>query len=261
MADTDPKMAIKAFAAIAAQLIQALDNDKVSKIAGKSLSEEDFTTTLLNKLNSITGNNSGDQNAVNVPISAIVGITGANVQAVLSELKSMVDAVDSEIGTSILAPVADLAGLKAITGMTDKALVLAETIGLFRYDEQSAVAESGENIVSPTTGGGRWIRMSTIMVQAAIDITISAISGIAASHVQGALEELKVDADAAQASADHAHTDATNALTNAATAQATADAAKAVTDDLINNLTIAALKLMMTNELTNAALDAIVTNY
>lgn len=261
MADTDPRNAIKALAAITAQLIQKLDDDKVAKVAGKGLSEEDFTTTLLNKLNAISGTNTGDQDAVDVPISAISGMSATQVQAALSELKTMVDAVDTDVASSILPPVADKTALKALTGMTDKTLVLSEGTGLYRFDEQSAEAESGDNIVAPNSGTGRWIRMSKVDVQQAIDITIDAISGMSAANVQAAIEELKADADAAQAAADAAQSTANTAVTNAATAQATANAAKSVTDDLVNNLTLTALKAMMTAELTNSTLDDIVTNY
>ncbi len=261
MSSTDPREALLMASAIAADLIQAIDDKKVDLIAGKQLSEEDFTTVLFNKLNALSGNNTGNQTALTVPTSLIPGISGSNVQVVLGELKTMLDMVGTETGTSLLPPVADKTALKAIVGMVDKSLCLAETIGLYRFDINSAVAESGDNVIAPNSGSGRWIRVSKITVQAAIDITVSAIAGITSNNAQGVFDELKTLVDTAQTAANAARGDATNALTNAATAQATANAAKAVTDDLVNNLTLDALKAMMTAELTNQDLVDIVNNY
>lgn len=96
MPDKDPKEAIKATAEITALLIQQLDTDKVAKVIGKNLSEKDFTTDLFNKLTSITGINTGDQEANKVPVSAINGIVSSNVQDVLTELRSQISEVVSD---------------------------------------------------------------------------------------------------------------------------------------------------------------------
>ncbi|MBI4856172.1 MAG: hypothetical protein HY818_05475 [Acetobacterium woodii] len=52
---------------------------KVDKVTGKQLSSEDFTTTLLNKLNNITGTNTGDETASTIKTKlGISTLSGSN---------------------------------------------------------------------------------------------------------------------------------------------------------------------------------------
>ena len=77
------------------------------------------------------------------------------------------DAIDTEIGTvrnKIQSAVADIASIKAIntTNMTDKTLILVESLGLYRYDSSSAVTGNDNTVITPTTGNGRWLKLASI---------------------------------------------------------------------------------------------------
>jgi hypothetical protein len=78
---------------------------------------------------------------------------------------SFIAAVVSASGTAILEPVQNLAALVAIdtTTTVDKSIILAEDDGLFRFDKDSVATVNGTTIVAPTVGGGRWIKISTII--------------------------------------------------------------------------------------------------
>jgi hypothetical protein len=61
-------------------------------------------------------------------------------------------------------PVANLAGLQAIntTILNDNILVMVKSLGLFRLDLASSASADNVNIVQPTTGSGRWLRITDI---------------------------------------------------------------------------------------------------
>ena len=76
--------------------------------------------------------------------------------------KGQLDAVSSGMAQGLLTPVADLVALKAVavSAGIDKYMINVESLGLFRYDAQSAVTSDDAYVVTPTSGGGRWIKMS-----------------------------------------------------------------------------------------------------
>ena len=102
----------------------------------------------------------------------------------IASIAAMYTAINNEItsamaGTyrnSILAPVADVTALKAVTGMNDKDIIFVEGLNaIFAYDAQSnatdntttsSEANTSPNVVQPTSvtgdNAGRWIRISTI---------------------------------------------------------------------------------------------------
>lgn len=68
------------------------------------------------------------------------------------------------LGGSLKPAVADKAALKAIdtsnaTTHPDKTLILVESSGLYRLDRDSEATETGDFVIAPTTGAGRWIMM------------------------------------------------------------------------------------------------------
>jgi hypothetical protein len=89
-----------------------------------------------------------------------------------NKVKSELDALGSEIATSILPPVANVTALKAIdtTGLADKVLIFSEDKGLYRFDEDSTATGDDDGVVDPTTGPGRWIKMSSTSAHNAVTI-------------------------------------------------------------------------------------------
>lgn len=81
--------------------------------------------------------------------------------------KSQLDAATAGVQSGLHVPVADLAAGKAVVAAerTDKMMMLVETLGLYRYDAESAATTDDVNVFKPTdvTGNGRWIRMSVEM--------------------------------------------------------------------------------------------------
>ena len=75
------------------------------------------------------------------------------------------------IGGAIHAPVADLAGAKAVAGTTapnghtDRMIMLVETLGLYRYDAQGTDAGNDNTVIVPTdvTTPGRWYKISSVL--------------------------------------------------------------------------------------------------
>ena len=53
--------------------------------------------------------------------------------------------------------VADLAALKAVSGMGDAEVRLVPALGLFHYDSSSAATADDITIVDPTVGSGQWL--------------------------------------------------------------------------------------------------------
>lgn len=69
-------------------------------------------------------------------------------------------------GARLLVPVQDITELKAIdttveTDFKDKTLINVEDNGLYRLDRDSSDSEDLDKIVEPTTGVGRWIKMTS----------------------------------------------------------------------------------------------------
>ena len=74
--------------------------------------------------------------------------------------------MSSGTGSALFAPVADLDALKAInttsaTTYPDKGLILVEAIGLYRLDRDSSATADDNLVIAPTTGTGRWYKMSS----------------------------------------------------------------------------------------------------
>jgi len=78
------------------------------------------------------------------------------------KISSEIDNVSSNLSGRLLAPVGDIAGLKAIdtSSLTDKILINVETKGLYRFDLESTDTGDDDRIVTPTVGSGRWIKMN-----------------------------------------------------------------------------------------------------
>lgn len=89
-----------------------------------------------------------------------------------SKIRAEFNTINAEIGSSIHAPVQDITALKAIdtTSMSDKVLILVEDNGQYRFDLQSTATEDIDDIVQPTTGSGRWIKMSSTTIHDAVTI-------------------------------------------------------------------------------------------
>lgn len=79
-----------------------------------------------------------------------------------SQVNTRIDNAVTGIGARLLPPVADLTALKAVntTTLTDKTMINCETLGLYRLDLQSFTTADDNRIIAPTTGSGRWFKMS-----------------------------------------------------------------------------------------------------
>lgn len=80
-------------------------------------------------------------------------------------VKAAIDAVSSGTGSALFTPVADLTALKAVNTTSavtypDKGLVLVEALGLYRLDRDSSATADDNLVIAPTTGVGRWLKMS-----------------------------------------------------------------------------------------------------
>lgn len=118
------------------------------------------------KLDGVEPNAKDDQNAAEVPYSNTTsGLVATDAQAAIDELDTRIDNIDADIGTRLLAPVQDQAALEAIdttnaADYPDKSLINVEDLGLYRLDRDSADAADGTRIIAPTTGTGRWFKMT-----------------------------------------------------------------------------------------------------
>jgi hypothetical protein len=81
-------------------------------------------------------------------------------------VKAYVDSLAGGTASALLSPVADLAAMKALDTTSsathpDKIMINVETLGLYRLDRES-VSNGDDNLtVEPTTGTGRWLKMSS----------------------------------------------------------------------------------------------------
>lgn len=74
----------------------------------------------------------------------------------------------SGMGVGIHSPVANLAAAKALTDLTDKYLLLIESLGLYRYDAQATDTSDDNLSIRPTniptdTDAGRLLKMSSLL--------------------------------------------------------------------------------------------------
>lgn len=73
---------------------------------------------------------------------------------------SLFNQLVSSGSNSILPPVSTIADLRAldVTAVQDKQLIFVEQVNsVYAYDAQSALADTGNTVIAPTTGTGRWI--------------------------------------------------------------------------------------------------------
>ena len=87
--------------------------------------------------------------------------------ATVGQMNTAIANATSGVGTSIHAPVADLAGAKAVNaaGRADRMLMLIESLGLYHFDAEAMTASNDGTVIRPTDIGsdasaGRWIKMS-----------------------------------------------------------------------------------------------------
>ena len=94
-------------------------------------------------------------------MSGLLVLSADPTQALGAATKQYVDAATSLVSGRLGAPVQSIAELEAMTGSTDKEMVLVEDNGsLYRFDQQSAIAADGSNVIEPTDGIGRWVKVS-----------------------------------------------------------------------------------------------------
>lgn len=94
-------------------------------------------------------------------MSGLLVLSADPTQALGAATKQYVDAATSLVSGRLGAPVQTIAELEATTGQLDKEMVLVEDNGsLYRFDQQSSVAADGNNVIEPTDGIGRWVKVS-----------------------------------------------------------------------------------------------------
>jgi len=98
--------------------------------------------------------------------SSTNSLTSSNPIVDKLEFDTAIDNLQSEIGGRLLPPVQDISSLKAIdttieADYKDKTLCNVEDNGLYRLDRQSTETEDLDRIIQPTTGPGRWLKMTT----------------------------------------------------------------------------------------------------
>lgn len=110
-----------------------------------------------------------DNNWVTVqsPKTSTISISSTDNQiptakAVFDYVADAIAASEMGIGGRLHPAVQSIADMKAITTMEDKDMILVEDKGnLYRFDAQSTDAADDDNVVAPTSGSGRWIKMIT----------------------------------------------------------------------------------------------------
>jgi hypothetical protein len=85
--------------------------------------------------------------------------------ATAAAIKTAIDTVGAGVGSKILDPVASLTTCKALdttsaTNFPDKAIMLIESLGLYRLDRDSSSAGNDNTIITPTLGSGRWFKLT-----------------------------------------------------------------------------------------------------
>ncbi len=92
--------------------------------------------------------------------------TGTGVLWTAAQVQAAIDAAASGTGSTLKPAVADVTALKALNTTLaatypDKCLINVEAMGLYRLDRDSSDAGDDNRIVAPTTGVGRWFKMSS----------------------------------------------------------------------------------------------------
>jgi len=91
--------------------------------------------------------------------------SGTTTNEIISaaQVNTRIDNAVSGVGSRLLTPVSDIPSLKALntTNLEDKSLINVEDSGLYRFDKDSTVAGDDNRVVVPTTGPGRWFKMSS----------------------------------------------------------------------------------------------------
>jgi hypothetical protein len=112
-------------------------------------------------------NTTGDllASGYSVETSSLVGSSSALARA--DVIKAAIDSVTAGMSSGLASPVADLTAIKATNttdagNWPDKVMMLVETLGLYRLDRESSAAGDDNLIIQPTTGVGRWYKMSSI---------------------------------------------------------------------------------------------------
>jgi len=153
------------------------------------------------KVNQTTGGGgTDDQTAAEVPFTPGSGLSSTNVQAVILEVKALIDALITN--DRIHAPQPDLAAIKAlnttaVATFPDRSILFVETLGLYALDRESVAAGDDNLIIEPTTGPGRWIKINNsgggggTDDQTATEVPFTPASGIVATDVQAMGVELK----------------------------------------------------------------------
>lgn len=102
---------------------------------------------------------------VSVMVSAFGEILkNSGVSSDDSNLATLTTSLTTVLSASnkILSPTANLAAIKAIdtTLVSDSVLNECKTLGTFRFDSTSVLTADDVNIIQPTTGSGRWIKIA-----------------------------------------------------------------------------------------------------
>ncbi len=110
--------------------------------------------------------------SLDVNSNKIVNLSPGTVSGDAVEYAQMNSAISAALtggATSLHTPVADLAAAKAVASAAraDKMIMNIETLGLYRFDNESVVASNDGNVIRPTDIGsdasaGRWIQMTAL---------------------------------------------------------------------------------------------------
>lgn len=180
------------------------------------------------------------QKAVNV-VAGTADTDAVNV----GQMNTAIGNATSGQGNSIHAPVADLTAAKAVVSAerADKMIMLIETLGLYRYDLESAVVSNNDTVIRPTdiasdATAGRWIKMSS---------TITDHNNL--SNIQGGTTGERYHLTAAQVAALHPIETASTigAIVNAATAATPndTDLVATVASSVVRKITWTAVKAFL----------------
>ncbi|MGV8961796.1 MAG: hypothetical protein ACOH2V_00175 [Candidatus Saccharimonadaceae bacterium] len=95
----------------------------------------------------------------------LVAATGAGQAVEYGQMITAIGNATAGLGNSIHVPVADLAVAKTVTDYVDKMLMLIESLGLYRFDAESASVSNNDTVIRPTNIAsdatpGRWIKLS-----------------------------------------------------------------------------------------------------
>ena len=98
--------------------------------------------------------------------TTLVGDT--NKLATAAAIKSYVDNLSSGIGGIVAGGTQSITTLRAIDTTDaqlypDKILINVEEAGLYRLDRQSTATDDGNQVIQPTVGVGRWLKMTSVL--------------------------------------------------------------------------------------------------